>query len=138
MNIKNKSGFTLLEIIIVIIIVGVLASLALPRFFSTIEFARSTEASNALGVIRNSVKRCGMIDNDVSNCGTFDDIDIDDPGSDAAAHFTYEIVITDATTFSIIAERNTTDGGTQGDTVVLSDSPSGAVRSGTGAFSSIK
>ena len=33
---KNKSGFTLLEIIIVIIIIGILASLALPKFFKTV------------------------------------------------------------------------------------------------------
>ena len=44
----NKKGFTLLEIIIVIIIVGVLASLALPRFFSTVEYSRSTEALASL------------------------------------------------------------------------------------------
>ncbi len=57
---KNRSGFTLLEIIIVIIIVGVLASLALPRFFNTIEYARSTEALNMIGTLKRGADRCAM------------------------------------------------------------------------------
>ena len=61
MKIKNnRSGFTLLEIIIVIIIVGVLASLALPRLFNTIEFSRSTEALNAIGILKRAADRCEM------------------------------------------------------------------------------
>ena len=51
----KKSGFTLLEIIIVVIIVGVLASLALPRFFQTIEFARSLEAMNVMASARRAL-----------------------------------------------------------------------------------
>ena len=43
-TLKRKKGVTLLEIIIVVIIIGVLASLALPRLFSTVEFSRSAEA----------------------------------------------------------------------------------------------
>ena len=59
MRLKNhKSGFTLLEIIIVIIIVGVLASLALPRFFSTVEFSKSTEGLMSLSALRDSMERC--------------------------------------------------------------------------------
>ena len=61
---KNQSGFTLLEIIIVIIIVGVLASLALPKFFNTVEFSRSSEALNAVGGIKRSADRCAMMGGD--------------------------------------------------------------------------
>ena len=42
-------GFTLLEFIIVIIIVAVLASIALPRLFRLVEYARLTEAIVAIG-----------------------------------------------------------------------------------------
>ena len=138
MNMKNKKGFTLLEIIIVIIIVGVLASLALPRFFSTVEYSRSTEALNALGVIRKSVVRCGMVNDNVNGCDSFGAIDIDDPGSEPGAHFTYSIAVTAANAFTVTATRNTVNGGTSGDTVALSVSGTGQTRSGTTAFASIK
>lgn len=135
---KDKSGFTLLEIIIVIIIVGVLASLALPRFFSTVEYSRSTEALNALGVIRKSVVRCGMVNDNVVGCDTFAAMDVDDPGAEPGAHFTYQVAVTGANAFTITATRNTVDGGTAGDLVRLSVGAAGASRSGTTAFSSIK
>ena len=55
LTLKRKKGFTLLEIIIVVIIVGVLASLALPRLFSTVEYSRSTEALAAIGSMRSAM-----------------------------------------------------------------------------------
>lgn len=39
-----KKAFTLLELVIVIIIIGVLASLALPRMFRVIEGTKAAEA----------------------------------------------------------------------------------------------
>jgi len=40
-KIAANKGFTLLEIIIVIIILGVMAGLAMPRFIRTVEYARA-------------------------------------------------------------------------------------------------
>lgn len=47
----RKKGFTLIEILIVIIIITILASIALPRYISALEKARSAEAIvNIFGV----------------------------------------------------------------------------------------
>lgn len=54
---KKRSGFTLLEVIIVIIIIGVLTSLALPRLFSVIEGSRATEALANIATLRRAVER---------------------------------------------------------------------------------
>src|SRR3989338_1916407 len=52
---SNKKGFTLLEILIVVVILGVVAGLALPAYFSTIEKARAQEALSSLSATRQAM-----------------------------------------------------------------------------------
>lgn len=51
---KTKRGFTLIEVLIVIVILAVLASLVLPRMMAQPERAKVAEAVNYLGVIRRA------------------------------------------------------------------------------------
>lgn len=51
---KEKLGFTLLELIIVIIVVGILASLAIPRYIRLTEKGRVGEAKTILSSIRSA------------------------------------------------------------------------------------
>ena len=51
LNQSRKSGFTLLELLIVVIIVSILAVVALPRFGKMTDRARAAEAFTAVGAL---------------------------------------------------------------------------------------
>lgn len=53
---RRQTGFTLVELLIVVIIVGVLASVAIPLYNKSTERAYLTEADTALGVIRRGMR----------------------------------------------------------------------------------
>ncbi|MFC1709250.1 prepilin-type N-terminal cleavage/methylation domain-containing protein [Candidatus Omnitrophota bacterium] len=53
----RKKGFTLLELIIVIIVIGILASIALPRYLRVAERSRMAEGKSMLGLLRGAQMR---------------------------------------------------------------------------------
>lgn len=53
----RASGFTLLELLMVVIIIGILVSIALPQYLRVAERARSTEATQLMASIRGSESR---------------------------------------------------------------------------------
>ena len=64
----KKKAFTLLEIIIVVVIAGVVAGLALPRFGVTVERMRSSEGTQILTTLWAAQKRFAM-----DNSGAYQD-----------------------------------------------------------------
>jgi len=131
---RQKSGFTLLEIIVVILIVAVLAGLALPRFFRTVEYSRGMEALTNLGSIRQAMQRCYLFDNSYVNC-TLSDLDIEDPGTAPNALFSYAVSGQTASAFLITANRNTAQNGDGTSTITIDQDGN---RGGTGVYSSIR
>ena len=54
---RARAGFTLLEVLIVIVILGVIAGLAIPVYTAQVERARGQEALQGLGAMRESALR---------------------------------------------------------------------------------
>jgi len=52
-TVSLSKGFTLIELMIVVTIVGVISALALPSYFENVKHSRRSEARNAIGEIRN-------------------------------------------------------------------------------------
>jgi prepilin-type N-terminal cleavage/methylation domain-containing protein len=63
-----KKGFTLLELLIVIIIVGVMATLGLTQYTAVVERSRGAEARQILGQLRSVCAALYMDGNNVSMC----------------------------------------------------------------------
>ena len=82
----STKGFTLIEIIIVIVILGVLATLALPKITNQLEAANASEAISTLGAIRTAAGSCHDLQNDYALCNEKSEIGLTIPGD---AKFSY-------------------------------------------------
>lgn len=52
---RNERGFTLIELIIVMVVLGIMAALAIPKFFNLSEDAKYSAVQGALGGVRSAV-----------------------------------------------------------------------------------
>lgn len=80
-----KEGFTLLELIIVIIIVSILASLGFIQFFKVIERSRGVEAKNILGNLRHA--QTGYYQENGTYSIAVDDLSAEAPTSCISTHY---------------------------------------------------
>jgi len=111
-------GFTLLELLIVVVILAVLAGLALPQYLRTIARAKEGEGWQMLAAIRSAMTRYYAEFGDVTNVdaavGT--SLDIDDPNDAPKRMFDYSIAAVTANTyeFTITATPTITAGNCAG------------------------
>ncbi len=52
---KQQSGFTLIELIVVMVIVGLMAAVAVPKFINMTEKAEAASVKNVLGSVRSAL-----------------------------------------------------------------------------------
>jgi len=60
---KNQKGFTLIEVLLVVVILGILAAVALPRFMSTRDDAQLKTCQSNLAAINTAVEEYLFMNN---------------------------------------------------------------------------
>ena len=87
---QNKKGFTLLELLVVVLIIGILAAIAFPQYNFAVEKARMTEAIINLQVISKANERFYMTHGRYANAFEIDLLDIEIPGTKRTDHTNHE------------------------------------------------
>jgi prepilin-type N-terminal cleavage/methylation domain-containing protein len=76
---KNKKGFTLIEMLVVVLIIGILAAIALPQYQKAIEKSRFAEAFTLIGTLGRAQELYKLTTGNVSF--TFGNFDINMPNA---------------------------------------------------------
>lgn len=113
----SLTGFTLLELMVVVIIIGILAAFAIPQYTKTVERSHQSEAITNLGIIRGAQLRYfAEYDTYTAVSGN---LDIDFPSG--AKYFDYSVVGASPASLAT-ATRNGTENNNYGPyTIRISD-----------------
>ncbi len=134
---KNQSGFTLIELMIVIAIIGILASVALPAYQTYTKKAKFSEVVLAGSNVKTSVDVCFQTRGNavLANCDSFPEIglvqaDLTQGAHVASAAIATSAVITITGAASVDGEDYVLTPTVAGNTLTWSDAASSCIAAG--------
>jgi len=103
---QNQKGFTLIELMIVIAIIGILAAIAIPAYSTYTKKAKFTEVVSATAPIKLAIDLCYQKEADLADCDTAAKVGADLLGAEAGSYVA-DVAITPTT--ALITAKGTTD-----------------------------
>ncbi len=97
MNKSIQKGFTLIELMVAVAIIGIIASIALPSYTDYVKKGKATEATAALADLRVKMEQCFQDNRDYTLCAA------NCAPANGAKYFTYACSVQTATTYQIDA-----------------------------------
>ena len=119
---KIQQGFTLIELMIVVAIIGILAAVAIPNYQTYTKKAKFTEVVNSISAVKTGVEVCFNDKQDLTSCATYSTNGL--PAAPAAT--TYMASVTLGATSGTIVATAVATGGLAGETFILTPALNGA------------
>lgn len=83
---RTQAGFTLIELMIVVAIIGILAAVALPQYQNYTKKAKFSEVVTAAASVRSQVEVCVQVEGALDDCDTWAKIGVPKANAEVGAN----------------------------------------------------
>jgi type IV pilus assembly protein PilE len=125
-NCRRSYGFTLIELMIVVVIVGILASIAIPSYQDSVRKGRRGDAKGELMRLAQAEEKFRVTH---TSYGSLADLG----GATANSYYNFAVTANTATSFAITATPTTAGGQNQDTCATLTIAQGGAITSSASA-----